>query len=156
MKEKTSTVEAKMRGKSADSTKLNKICTSCIDSWAQNRAYVLLVWASRTCCQGAVNVAAAAPMESNSAKSSREGVTKAWGGRSCEGRRRCLLLLSSEAQQEFKNMNPSSHEVQVLSNSPFCSMVAWLKLLCQEIAICPSTTLHFHSMCYVVLDTQYR
>lgn len=55
-----------------------------------------------------------------------------------------LLLLSSEAQQQFKNTNPSSQEVQVLWNSSFCSLVVWLRLVCQETDICPSTTLHFH------------
>lgn len=145
MKGKTFSVAAKMRDKSADSTKLTKIYTSCINIWAQNCAYALLVWANRTCCKGAatVNVAAAAPMGSSSAKSSREGVRRGWGESSHEATKRCLLLLSSEAQQEFKNLSPSSHKVQVLSNSPFCSLVAWLRLVCQENAICPSVTLHF-------------
>lgn len=68
MKEKPPSKEAKMRGKSADSGRLNKI--SCINGWAQYCTCALLAWAGRTCCKSSakVSVAAAAPMGSKSEK----------------------------------------------------------------------------------------
>lgn len=101
-----------------------------------------------------VSVAAAAPMGSNSEKNSMEGVTKGRGKSSHEESKLYLLFPRSEVQQEFSNMNPSSHKVWVFSCSPCAS---WQHHWSWYVNKLPFIHL-LHSictMCHVVLDLLY-
>lgn len=101
-----------------------------------------------------VNVAAAAPMGSNSAKSVMEGVTKGWGKNSHEGSKRCLLLLSPEVQKSLKTWIPVPTKSRCC---PIVLFVPWQHDWSWYVNELPSVhQLHsIFTMCCVVLDKQY-